>query len=56
MRGVRDFEADLRTDYDLEQELWRDAHELRKADRAKILADKKADSASKRADLQALGP
>ena len=56
MRGVRNFEADLRTDYDIERDLWRDAHEVWKATRAKILADKTADSASKRADLKALGP
>ena len=34
MRGVRDFEADLRTDYDIERDLWRDAHEVWKATRA----------------------
>lgn len=56
MRGVRDFEADLCTDYDIERDLWRDAHEMWKASRARILADKKADAASKRADLKALGP
>jgi hypothetical protein len=56
MRGVRDFEADLRADYETERDLWRDAHEVWKAPRAKILGDKKADAASKRADLQALGP
>jgi hypothetical protein len=56
MRGVRDFEADLRTDYDTERDLWRDAHEVYKATRAKIVGDKKADAAAKRADLQALGP
>jgi hypothetical protein len=56
MRGVRGFEADLRKDYDIERDLWRDAHEVWKATRAKILGDKKADSAAKRADLQALGP
>lgn len=55
MRGVRDFEAELRVDYDIERDLWRDAHEVWKATRAKILADKKADSAAKRADLSALG-
>lgn len=55
MRGVRDFEADLRTDHDIERDHWRDANEIWKATRAKILADKKADSAAKRADLQALG-
>ena len=41
---------------DIERDLWRDTHEVWKADRAKILADKKADSASKRADLKTLGP
>jgi hypothetical protein len=56
MRGVRDFEADLRTDYDIARDLWRDAHEVWKATRAKIVGDKKADSAAKRADLQDLGP
>ncbi len=56
MRGVREFEADLRTDYDIERDLWRDAHELWRASRAKILGDRKADSATKRADLKALGP
>jgi hypothetical protein len=56
MRGVRDFEADLRADYDIERDLHRDAQEIWKATRAKILADKKADSAAKRADLKALGP
>lgn len=56
MQGVRDFEADLRTDYDIQRDLWRDAHEVWKATRAKIVADKKADAAAKRADLQALGP
>lgn len=56
MRGVRDFEADLRTNHDTEHDAWRDNQELWKATRAKILADKKADSAAKRADLQALGP
>src|SRR6056297_2397193 len=56
MRGVRNFEADLRTDYDVLKDGWRDAHELWKATRAKIVGDKKADSAAKRADLQALGP
>jgi hypothetical protein len=55
MRGVRDFEADLRTGYDVDRELWRDASEMWKAERAKILADKTANSASKRADLKALG-
>ena len=55
MRGVRAFEADLRIDYDVERDQWRDAHEVWKATRAKIVADKKADAASKRADLQALG-
>lgn len=56
MKGVRNFEADLRTDYDIERDLWRDAHELWKASRAKIVGDKKSDSAAKRADLKALGP
>lgn len=56
MSGVRDYEADLRTDYDIQKEAWRDAHEVWKATRAKIVADKKADSSAKRADLQALGP
>lgn len=56
MRGVRDFEADLRSDYDIERDFWRDAHELWKANRAKIIGDKKTDSAAKRADLKALGP
>lgn len=56
MRGVRDFEADLRADYDPARDLWRDAHEVWKATRAKIVGDKKADSAAKRADLQDLGP
>jgi len=56
MRGVRDFEAELRTDYDTARDLWRDAHEVWKATRAKIVADKKADAAAQRADLKALGP
>ncbi|NHQ74197.1 DUF3987 domain-containing protein [Roseovarius gahaiensis] len=56
MRGVRDFEADLRTDYDIQRDHWRDQHEVWKATRAKIVGEKKADSAAKRADLQALGP
>jgi hypothetical protein len=56
MRGVRDFEADLRTDHDIARDLWRDAHEVYRATRAKIVGDKKADAAAKRADLQALGP
>lgn len=56
MRGVRDHEADLRADYDIQRDNWRDSHDLWKATRAKILADKKADAAAKRADLQALGP
>ena len=55
MKGVRDFEMGLRTDYDIQRDHWRDQHEVWKATRAKILADKKADSAAKRADLQALG-
>lgn len=55
MRGVRDFEADLRTEYDIARDLWRDEHDVWKATRTKILADKKADSVAKRADLQALG-
>ncbi|WP_297781157.1 YfjI family protein [uncultured Roseovarius sp.] len=56
MRGVRDFEAGLRSDYDIQRDLWRDALELYKANRAKIIGDKNADGAAKRADLQALGP
>lgn len=56
MRGVRDFEADLRTDYDIQRDLWRDEQELWKASRAKIIGDKEADATAKRADLQALGP
>jgi hypothetical protein len=28
MRGVRDFEAELRTEYNNERDLWRDAHEV----------------------------
>jgi hypothetical protein len=56
MKGVREFEANLRTDHDMERDLWRDKHEIWKASRAKILADKKIDDASKRADLRALGP
>lgn len=56
MQGVRDFEADLRTEYGMEQELWRDTHEIWKSSRVKIIGDKKADGASKRADLRALGP
>ncbi|WP_273524572.1 YfjI family protein [Rhodosalinus sediminis] len=56
MRGVRDFEADLRTDYETERDAWKDAQEVWKAQRAKIVGDKKADAASKRADLKALGP
>lgn len=56
MRGVRDHEADLRIEYDMERDLWRDAHELWKASRAKIIGNNKSDSAAKRADLKALGP
>lgn len=56
MRGVRQFEADLRNDYEIAYDLWRDEHEVWKATRAQIIGDKKADAASKRIDLQALGP
>ncbi|PWG18065.1 YfjI family protein [Salibaculum griseiflavum] len=55
MRGVRDFEADLRTEYDIARDHWRDQHEVWQATRAKIVKDRKADTAAKRADLQALG-
>jgi hypothetical protein len=56
MKGVRDYEAELRANYDVEYRMWQDAHDLWKSARARIISDKKADSASKRADLQALGP
>jgi hypothetical protein len=55
MKGVRDFEADLRSKYDLEFDVWRNAHDVWKSRRAKILGDKTADSAAKHADLEALG-
>lgn len=55
MRGVRDFEADLRNDYEAERDEWKDAHEVWKSARAKILGDRNADATSKRADLKALG-
>ena len=55
MKGVRDYETELRLNYDLEYGAWRDAHDLWKSARARIIGDKKADSASKRADLKALG-
>ena len=56
MRGVRQFEADLRNDYEIARDLWRDAHDVWKATRAQIIGHKNADPASKRIDLQALGP
>lgn len=56
MKGVRDFETDLRIDYEIQRDQWRDVHEVWKATRVKILADRKADSTSKRVDLKALGP
>jgi len=55
MRGVRDFEASLRADYDIARDRWRDASEVLKAARAKVVANKNADTASKRADLEDLG-
>ncbi|WP_416881281.1 YfjI family protein [Marivita sp.] len=55
MRGVREFEDELRGEYDIERDLWRDADEVWKSARAKIVADKKTNSAAKLADLQALG-
>src|SRR6056297_4325961 len=36
MKGVRDYEAELRMNYDLEHSLWRDGHELWKSARNKI--------------------
>jgi len=56
MKGVRDYEAELRMNYDLEHSLWRDGHELWKSARNKIISNRKADNASKRVDLEALGP
>ena len=56
MRGVRAFEADLRIEYDAEVDANFDALEVWKAQRTKILGDKKSDAAAKRADLKALGP
>lgn len=56
MKGVRDYEAELRVIYDIELKMWRDTHALWKSAYARIINDKKADNASKRADLQALGP
>lgn len=56
MRGVRTFEAELRQDFDAARDSHRDALEVWRAQRARIVADKKADAAAKRADLEALGP
>lgn len=56
MQGAREFEKDLRINYQIQLDQWRDVHEVWKASRAKILADRKADSTSKRVDLKALGP
>lgn len=55
MKGIRDFEADLRSAYDLEFDVWRNANDVWKSRRAKILGDKTADSAAISADLAALG-
>ena len=56
MRGVRDFERELRADFDDQQALWRDAYDVWKSEHAKIVGNKGADAASKRVDLKALGP
>ena len=56
MRGVRDFEGELRAYFDAQLDLWRDANDVWKSEHAKIVGNKSADAASKRADLKALGP
>lgn len=55
MKGVRDFEDDLRSNYETEHNLWRDESDVWKATRAKIIGDKKSNTESKRHELQALG-
>ena len=56
MRGVRDFEKELRADFDAQLDLWRDAHDVWKSEHAKIIGEKSADATSKRLNLRALGP
>jgi hypothetical protein len=56
MRGVRAFEASLRRDYEAARESYQDALDVWKSTRSKILGDKTAEPASKRADLADLGP
>ena len=56
MRGVRDFERELRADYNDQLDLWQNADEVWKSEHTKIVKDKNADASSKRVDLKALGP
>ena len=54
MRGVRAFEADLRASYDEALQSYCDAFDIYEAERKKVMGDRKADAASKRADLAKL--
>jgi hypothetical protein len=54
MRGVRAFEADLRAGHDEDLRSYRDASDIYEAERKRIMGNKNADAASKRADLARL--